>query len=555
MNYSYENIDLWDDATWADRDAVIRPVTNYLTKLLFETVKPKSKLGLYTGRTDGSFNTKTNAITFPDVVKEWEDLGMIYHQTGMGFVGWIALIPKEHTRNTPVLFTYHSADQKDPLWAMDTLTYYKDLGLKAVKERFAVIYFVQDGPFGTGIFSDIMMEVSALWQLDLNPFYLDVSALDIDISEIPGADAEKIGKVSDFNGVKALDIVDKWQPHIAHQYIVGNLNKRNPEFDFERLKHSPLGKAMADGMTLEYKYESIKDAGLIAELAAKGLKLDIAEMSGERYVVAALSETAGLPLLICMKEVRPSNEFQCLTALQFYSNQLDIAAAGDCGILFFAMESPDDNELLCDILDKVIPQYGFDRKRVYITGQSHNGYLALEFARRHTDRIAAIATLNDRHGIAAPEYTVDSVPVTDEMVDSFSKWDLPLINFSGEIENVFTHNERGSKGYLNNMDSFHRRLKAFRCPDKTDAEIDAVWDSSDKCIRKNGMPADRTQIVYTMGFEAYISDLQNVDGNWHLRFVTLENLPHMISPQMAELSWSFLRRFAREEDGSITELG
>ena len=57
-----------------------------------------------------------------------------------------------------------------------------------------------------------------------------------------------------------------------------------------------------------------------------------------------------------------------------------------------------------------------------------------------------------------------------------------------------------------------------------------------------------------MGHEVYVSDIYNVEGKCHLRLVTLENLPHMISPQMAELGWTFLRRFAREADGSITEL-
>ena len=222
-------------------------------------------------------------------------------------------------------------------------------------------------------------------------------------------------------------------------------------------------------------------------------------------------------------------------------------------LLFFAMESPEDNELLCDILAEAEALYPIERERVYITGQSHNGYLALEFARRHPERIAAIATLNDRHGISSPNYSVDPVPVSDEMLDDFAAFELPLINICGAIENVFPHTEKGSTAYKNAIDAYRRRLRAFRCPDRTDEEIEAALTSENKAERMNGVPADRSETVVSMGMEAYISDVQNRDGKWQLRFVTLENLPHMISPQMAELSWSFLRRFARR-DGRIVEL-
>ena len=59
--------------------------------------------------------------------------------------------------------------------------------------------------------------------------------------------------------------------------------------------------------------------------------------------------------------------------------------------------------------------------------------------------------------------------------------------------------------------------------------------------------------LYTQWVLKPMFDYKNSDGNCHLRLVTLENLPHMITPQMVELSWSFLRRFCRKSDGSIVE--
>lgn len=556
-NYSYENIGMWAPETWADRDAAIRPITDYLARFLFETVRPAAKTGVFAGRTDGVYNTKVKALMLQDVLEQWNEAGLSCHLAGMGMAAWIMMAPHGAAPETPLLLVFHSADMSDPLWAMDTLEYFRAYNERAAAERFAVLYLVQNVPFGTGIFNDILLEVSALWRLDMRRVYLDLSALKAAgtaLTDIPGFDPARFDAEERFSGIHVLNITDRWQSRIAHQFIVGGLNRGNPEFDYERLVHSPLGKAMADGMRMEYDYSGWDDPALLSALAEKGLKLEGHFYASERWLSAVPAQRCGkLPLLICMKEVRPASEFQSLTALQFYSHFLDIAAAGECALLLFAMESPDDNELLCGILQEAIAAYDLDPQRIYITGQSHNGYYAMEFARRHPELIAAVATLNDRHGIASPNYSIDPAPVSDAMLDAYAAWDLPLINICGQIENVFPHTEPGTPGYFNAIDAFHRRLKAFRCPDRTDAEIEAALHSADRAERANGVPADRTEIVYTMGHEAYIADFQNIDGKWHLRFVTLENLPHMISPQMAELSWSFLRRFARAADGSIIE--
>ena len=84
--------------------------------------------------------------------------------------------------------------------------------------------------------------------------------------------------------------------------------------------------------------------------------------------------------------------------------------------------------------------------------------------------------------------------------------------------------------------------------------MEAALESKDLAERKNGVPADHTEVRYVMGHEVYIADVYNNAGKHHLRFATLDNLPHMITPQMAELSWEFLRRFARDENGRIVEL-
>ena len=544
-SYTYPNIFLWDDATWADREAPIQPLVNDLCKYMFETVKPTANLGLYTGRTDGDYNAKSNVRTYPEVLASWEEKGIHCHITSMGFMAWIAMIPHGAKADTPVVVRYHSVDMKDENWAMDTLAYYREKNELAAEQGFALVYLVTGAPFGSGIFTDILMEVAALWRLDLKPIYMDLTGLPED--KFPGCEA--------FHGLRVRDISDQWQSFVGHQYICSTLNKRNPEFDLQKLIHSPLGKAMADGMRMEYDYRRWDDPRLLSQLAEQGVQLEGHWLGGERYLTASpIGNDKKIPLFICMKEVRPCNEFHALTALQFYSHHLELVAMGECMLLFFAMESPEDNQLLTAIMDEVIENYPVDPSRVYITGQSHNGYLALEFACRNIHRIAAVATLNDRHGIASPAYAHESVPVTDEMVEIFKAHDLPLINICGQIENVFPHTQPGTKQREQAIEAYRRRLAAFHCPDRTAEEVEAALETSDLAQRKNGVVADHTEVRYMMGHEVYIADVHNNEGKHHLRFVSLDNLPHMITPQMAELSWEFLRRFARKEDGSIAEL-
>lgn len=547
-SYRYDLIDLWSQDAWRGREADMQPLVELLAKRLFDA-RGAGRVSPYAGRADGVWDAKTNARLLPAFMEKQKRRGLTCTVKNIGFVSWIVAAPEGYAPDARVLLTFHSADTKDPFWAMDTLDAYENINEAAAKNGFVAVYFVLSAPFCGGIFGDILLELSSLWRLNLTKLYLNAAALsreDIGVSSFVA---------SDCFGIPVLDVTDRWQARVGHQFIVGNLNKNNPAFDLEKLIHSELGKQMAEGMYLEHTYRGWDDPALLQRFTKSGLLLEENRTAGENWLIARpAAQDRPLPLLICMKEVRAVSRFQSLTALQFYYRHLELAANGQCLLLFFALESPEDNELLCKILAAAEKQYLLDPTRFYITGQSHNGHLALEFARRHPERIAAVATLNDRHGIGSPNYSVDSVPVTDEMIEDFRKHDLPLINICGEIENVFPHTAPGTPAYDQAIDAFRRRLRAFRCPDKSAAEIAASRVSPNISIRENGVPADRTEILYSMGFHAYIADIQNGDGRWHLRFVTLENLPHMISPQMAELSWSFLSRFSRDKKtGAILE--
>ena len=566
--YTYPEIRLWDPETWKPRLAVTDALMDTLVPLCYEALyEETSRRDRFPDRTDGSFNPKTNTYDFADVIGKWEGLGLKYHCTSMGFIAWIAMVPSRvldgSVRGPKVLVVPHTTDLRNPHWAMNTL---EDLAVyhkTAAETDTVMLYLVFNGPRSSGIYMDIMLELSAIFHVDMGHCYMDLTHLEAagkSLSDVPGLKREKLGEETRIGEIPAVNITGQWVARVGHQFICNDLNRRTKDYSTERHEHSTVGRLMAESMRWEFECDDANDPRLLARWEQMGLQYEEHRTAGERWLTFvpkdALEATGKkIPLLLVMKEVREIAPFLTLTAFQFYDSFFEIASQGECAMLFFALETPDDNELLTELVKEAVTQYPIDPERVYIIGQSHNGYFALEFARRHPDLIAAVAQLNDRHYINAPQYSVDNVKMTDEMIDGMAQHDLPLINICGHAENVFAHVDPDSSDFRHDCEGFNRRLRAFRCPERPLEEIMQAHLSRDKATRMNGIPADHTEIRYCMGSELYISHLKNKDGRWQLDLVSVENLPHMITPQMAELSWSFLRRFARDrKTGRIKEL-
>ena len=62
-----------------------------------------------------------------------------------------------------------------------------------------------------------------------------------------------------------------------------------------------------------------------------------------------------IPLLVVMKEARTCCPASTQTAFQFYYDFIDLCAQGEFMMLFFALETPEDNdEVLPGILEEII---------------------------------------------------------------------------------------------------------------------------------------------------------------------------------------------------------
>lgn len=556
-HYTYDNIDLWKAEAWKDRYSPICGLVQRIEEKNHQITRSHTSSGKFAGRTDGIYDSKTRSLAYPDTVDDWDKKGLFYKCSELGGTCWIAMVPhavREGRNNDPViLVVLHDADYANPHWAMETLEYYREYNELAAREGLLVLYIVFNGPDQDHVHVPILQELSALFHLKMIKVYLDVSTVFLADSKLSDESVEQIGNIP------VVNITGRWQDKVSLLYrCVTSPMNIHPAFDPKRLIHSACGRKMAEGMFLEHTYQDALDPELLKYWEAKGLRYESHFRNGEPWVtLAPLSsyEDADqkLPVLLIFQEV--NSAFQALSALSHYCEYCAIVAQGQLICIFFALETPDDNDLFIDILHDAAEILPIDMRRVYVSGQSHNGHFAAEFMRRHYKEIAAVATLSMSHGLLAPAYSYEAVKITDEMVDLMSTFDMPLININGIVENEFANCDIDAPGFKNVVDSWQRRLKAFNCPQKTDDEITASRASADLATRMVGVPNDGTDIQYRYGCECYIADVQNNAGKKHLRLVTLENMPHMPAPQMPALSWDFLSRFARDlETGEVLEL-
>ena len=588
--YRYPYKELWEEHAWDTRRSQLVPLAGWIghENLAHHRIPAKPTAER---RTEGRFDPKANALTYPEVAEHWENCGLHYHCTSMGRNGWVAMVPTCHIGKQgyhdkmDTVIVLVNADMTDPNWCMYLLENFDGYLREAAKEKFALVFIVSNQFDDENEYISIMQEAIVIFHLNYDRFYLDVSSVlkaGKKLSEIEGfsytapdcaAPVDPDGAVRLLGGIPVIDIARRWQnkDSLAFKLIRGT-GYSNAAYNYDQLINSAVGKKLAATMALEYEYDDAEDPRLLEYWDKMGLKCEFHDKNGEQWVTfvpkqALENPEARLPCVCIMQEVNRFDPHQAVTGFACFYDYQQIAAQGECMLLYFALESLDDNDLLHEILKDAEKLYPLDRSRIYITGHSHNGRFSAEYMRRHQMEIAAIATLGNEPGQLSPEVTSGFFAVTDQQLDIQAAVDTPLINISG-------FNERNSQFPLN-MDAPHvrpgqwvalntfekraaswqRRLRSARCPMRTVEEIAATRYSKDLAERNIGVPADRTEVLTLDGSENYIVDIKNQEGKYHLRMVALGNMPHVVTPAMIQLSWSFLRRFARnQETGEIIEL-
>ncbi len=333
-------------------------------------------------------------------------------------------------------------------------------------------------------------------------------------------------------------------------------------FDEEKLKLSESGKFLADARSARYLYSSFEDPKYAEFWASMGCKMEIRETKGERWALFLPMDVFDEPekKYPILTIVRPLQYY----AMTFYRDLFEMAAQGEFIVICYSSESAEQNRVLADMQDEVIREFHADPERIYITGHSHYGALAVEFAYSFKERIAGIAQMSDEAGVI-----LDFNGIDQERLELMHGYDMPLINIGGTADmcGIFPINDNAKGipldgrmarvGFKMEKDdrikSWQKKMYAMRCKVPTTEEIAAAGRT--EAERVFGYPADRMYRFYAENTDHYVADFINTDGRWHFRTVAIENLPHATCHTMNEMAWSFLKRFSRNrETGEVVEL-
>ena len=588
--FSYPNIELWNGDLWTGRISKTYPLVKWIGELStpVPSVFPREKdTPVSECKSLPYYFPKTNSVDLPDIVASWKERGVHYECRSQGGVGWILMAPTkcmdDFSQKIPSLIVMLNNDIKDdPYWAMSTLAVYQSYNdMVAEQQDIAVIYISAPGPDTARIYLNILQEAYVFIPGDMKHVYLDVSKVYEcgkqlkDCPEFkywgsdPDADTVKIGAKAQ---IPSLDVSGNWENRtsLSRDQMMGD-NWSSASYSRDKLIHSVSGQEIAEGLRWEYDYETTYDEKLIKQMADMGLKYENREKNYRRWKMvtpfSAFDEPEKkLPVLCVLQEVNSSNDHLAVKEISYFYEYFRIAAQGECLLVNFVLEDNDSNDLLADIIEDVLKEYPADPSRVYVAGHSHNGFYALEFAIRHPKLVAAVATFGDPAGFM----TVGNLPMTGARLDALKAADMPIINLIGLTEHSChfpLHSDASDyrPGYspVGSMPStfeqraasWQLRLEACSCPMKTADEIAATKNSPNYAIRKLGIPADKAETYWMDGNEIYIADIKNNAGKYHLRIVGEENMPHNTTPNQQKISWSWLRRFARNtETGESIDL-
>ena len=574
-NYQYEKQYLWYNETWQKKDGMVDPLFQWLGSMEGIAEAPEYPRPEGDPRTLPCYFAKTNSVNLPEVISQWADRGIRCTILEQGRKHWISLLPEQAMgsgKKVRLLVVLHQEDASNPWWAMDTMAKHRSYNeMAARRQDTLVVYLVAKGADTDRIFGNILQEACALYPVDLDHVYLDVSLADrlgVKLGDVPGLqwqdtagnalDADEA--IENFEGIRVLNISGRWGTKDSlTRGLVMNQAMNRGTFDTQWLIHSKGGERMAQAIELEYRFQTVNDPGYAEYWDAMGLRLDINETDGRRWLVFApkqqLETGEKLPLVLAMQEVYRGNEHLAVTAASYFYEYTELAAQGECILLFFVLEDPDSNDLLEKMVEEAKERYCVDERRIYVTGHSHDGWFARHFAYRHPKMIAALATMGNHVGLADSAVVGNPIMgVSDGEIQTMKRYDMPTININGGSEG-FSQYPETEAGQIRWAMDWQRRLEASRCEVLSVEEIRAAHTSGNPAMRVIGVPGDRGLDFWFDGITHSIVDVKNVDGNYHLRVASSENMPHTVTPCMIDLSWSYLRQFARDpQTGAVIHL-
>lgn len=461
-HYNYPHKDLWDGKPWEDHVSYLDGLAQWLGANIPMNAKDYPHRQAPDLRSDPDFRLKTMSLDDHEVISYWAQKGIRMTVLSQGGKRWVSMVPeqaiadREHTR-LPALVVFHKEDYSDPWWAMRTVDCYREYNeALAENQDHMIIYLVAEGADTDRIYLNIMQEAFILYPTDLNRIYIDVHHVlkaGVSMTQMEGffyfdeaGEAANPDEAIEYFGprqVPALNVGNHWGNRDSlTRGLVMEYAVNEGVFDRDRYLHSATARKMAEGLAMEYRFNTVFDPGFAAYWAQRGLKFEVHSYRGERWMTmtpasALENPDKKLPVLLALQEVYPGNEHLAVASLSYFYEAMDIAAQGECILLFFVLEDPDSNDLALEILKEAGKLYPIDPSRVYVTGHSHDGGFARIFAYRHPDVVAALAVMGNGAGLASSTETGNPVGGTeDDQLEALSRIDLPLINLGGEREYI-----------------------------------------------------------------------------------------------------------------------
>jgi hypothetical protein len=590
QSFTYPDIELWDPKKWPGYRAKVTPVVAWIETHQKNThpeyvVNAKYKgIENFVGNPD--YTWKSQNITDSEITDPLARMGlhiqMRESQSGRDLSVVVTpekvLTDKEH--KAPVLIVPYVVDKRDVFWAMDALVHYKKYNeLCARRGDFIIVYAVIDKSVaGRGLISN----GTALG----NPqkIYLDISVFKENgarVADVPGLDwSDDSGAKSDpdaalehIDFIPVLNIAGKTdvRPLPGVEIAIRRKDDDDIHFDPQLVIHGLLGQHWMESIRVTYNHGKDNDPALKAHLEEMGLVGGEHDYKGKRYFLYSPRQAADhetkLPLVIVdVSEISHTNQYSLSQTYVPYFDYFKLAGEGDINILAFAFgsqaggdlgDTPAAFEFDAELVREVEKTSLIDASRVYVTGHSHMGHESREFAYRHPELIAAVAQLGNASGYAAPSYSHETIVADDQRIEAWSKIDMPDITIGAAGEELSPHTMPSLilPDYDLFIEAWQRRLKASRCPMETREQIMAAEHSSDHVTRLYGLPNDGSSLQVIDGVEHYFIDIKNIDGKDHLRIVAVQNMIHIVEPTMPMISWSWMRRFARDQKtGKVIEL-
>ena len=571
--FRYDHYDIWNEQNWGV-NIPIDPLIQWIGAL---DPQKESDYRLPEGVCLPGTGDETGFIGYvdPEEAAYWASIGMTLEIHHIWTAVWLSLVPARAVRGSGVLYptvlSMHQESPSDGTWPMKTIAKYRELGTEAAKEGRILLVVVTQGPDVSKQYGNILMEAISLYPIDHNHILLDVQPVydtGHHLKDLEGGIAEdETGRrlkdpdaaVCTLGGRRLLDISRTWKgiasPHWGQLIGENGMHSGNADYDSMRFRHSLMAQRLTEPVIMEHTYTRGNDAGLTALWKYHGVDYEEHDTRHERWVslvpsCAAEHPDTKLPLMLIFQEVYYCNDHLIVEAESYWYEYCRLVMQGDCIVLFYACEREDHNELMADIAREAMELYPIDRTRVYITGYSHNSGFATRFAYKHPDLITALAGGNPgmlMMGVAPQD--------REQAMQAYQAIDMPFIWISGCNE----HNRPvGGATFENDRFNIFNNMTALQIGGCTRFGLEdfrAAYESGDKATRMLGVPNDRSEVLYLEGDEHYIADIRNDQGRYHMRFVSIENMPHNPHPTMQILEWSFVRRFARDpETKEILEL-